>query len=51
MTTSTDPVWVTCQEDDCQAGIGVHWRHVESFLGRFYCPTHTGTTTEPGAST
>lgn len=38
--TNHDPVWIDCQEPGCPNGIGVHWRHVHNFEGRFYCPDH-----------
>jgi len=32
--------WIECAEPGCPNGIGVHWRHVENFRGRFICPNH-----------
>lgn len=38
--TNHDPVWIECAETVCTNGIGVHWRHVDNFAGRFTCPAH-----------
>lgn len=36
----TEPVYIGCEEPGCQNGIGVYYRHVDNFLGRFHCPEH-----------
>ena len=38
--TDHDPAWVPCTHPECSDGIRVHWRHIENFTDRFYCPAH-----------
>lgn len=36
--TTTAPVWIECSAIGCTNGIGVHWRHVDNFMDRYWCP-------------